>query len=125
MFRSLFRIHALRSEISPAGKKYPGRPYGLLLPTTEHSTQRPFITFTYPEAESSPPVLHITYVHHPVPFDAVLAAARKAGCGKISMWGGRGGWDDHKPQIDHDAEMPCYVVYGQNSEECEWKWAEQ
>jgi hypothetical protein len=60
-----------------------------------------------------------------MPFEAILAAAKKAGCESITMWGGRGGWDEHNPALDHDAEMPCYVVYGQDTEKWEWMWPEQ
>jgi len=56
-----------------------------------------------------------------MPFEAIEAAARKAGCSKISMWGARGGWDDRRPELDTESEMPCYVVYGQAMEKYAWK----
>jgi hypothetical protein len=118
--RSLFKVHAVRSELSPASQKQPGRPYGLRLPAPTPGSARPFATFTYPEGVSDEPTLRITYLRHPVPFDAIAAAARKAGCSKVSMWGERGGWDDQNPSLDTESEMPCYVVYGEETEQCTW-----
>ena len=121
MYRSLFRIHALRAEISPSAKIHPGRPYALVLPSSVDG-DTPFATFTYPEAPSEDATLRITYLRQPVPFDAVVAVAQQAGCAKISIWGDRSGWDnDAPPHLDHDAEMPCYVVYGEDTEDFTWQ----
>ncbi|KAK8850684.1 hypothetical protein IAR55_004604 [Kwoniella newhampshirensis] len=124
---SLFKVHALRSEISPASKKYPGRPYGLVLPATNGNdeSQRPFATWTFPEGEAAEPTLEVTCARHAVPFEAIQTAARKAGCRKISMWGSTGDWDKYGPELDENEPVPCYVVYGRKAEECDWNWAQQ
>lgn len=56
-----------------------------------------------------------------MPFEAIVAAAQKAGCKKVSMWGDRGGWDEHKPELDSESEMPCYTVYGRDTEKSIWR----
>ena len=80
-----------------------------------------FATFTYPESASDAPTLRITYARGKVPFEAIVTAARKARCTHVSMWGGRAGWDDYAPVFDSESEMPCYVVYGE--ETSDWQWA--
>jgi aspartokinase-like uncharacterized kinase len=40
------------------------------------------------------------------------------------MWGDRGGWDDQKPDLDTESEMPCYVIYGRDTENLLWKGPE-
>lgn len=40
------------------------------------------------------------------------------------MWGGRGGWDEHEPVMDAESEMPCYVLYGRDTEKSVWKFPE-
>ncbi|WWD22246.1 hypothetical protein CI109_106737 [Kwoniella shandongensis] len=111
---SLFKVHAVRSEISPASKKYPGRPYGLVLPAVNghDKDDRPFATWTFPEGEKADRSLEVTHVRHPVPFEAIQAAARKAGCVEISIWGETGDWDKYGPELDENEPVPCYVVYG-------------
>lgn len=69
---------------------------------------------------SEEPELRITYIRHPVPFEAIIAAAEKTGCSKVSVWGDRGDWDTYHPTLDPDAEMPCYVVYGRDMRRCTW-----
>jgi hypothetical protein len=55
-----------------------------------------------------------------MPFEAIAEAARRAGCSKVSMWGARGGWDDRSPELDSESELPCYVVYGDETEAYKW-----
>lgn len=96
------------------------RPYGLSLPPTSYGGLESFATFTYPEGVTDEPTLRVTYLHGPVPFEAIAAAAQRAGCSKVSMWGGRAAWDDRNPELDTESEMPCYVVYGQDTEQSTW-----
>lgn len=107
--------------MSPSATKYPNRPYALVLSRPSATKAPAFATFTYPESLTDESTLRITYLRQPIPFEALVAVAQRAGCSKISMWGGRGGWDDvGSPDLDHDAEMPCYVVYGQDTEAFTW-----
>jgi len=36
------------------------------------------------------------------------------------MWGARGGWDDRSPELDSESELPCYVIYGDETEAYRW-----
>jgi len=90
------------------------------LPAAKAGSPAPFATFTYPEGISDEATLRITYLQHPMPFEAIAEAARKAGCSKVSMWGARGGWDDRSPELDSESEMPCYVIYGDETEAYRW-----
>jgi hypothetical protein len=92
-----------------------------VLPAKRPDGVKPFVTFTYPESLSDTPTLRITYIQGIVPFEAIVTAARKAGCTHVSIWGGRAGWDDHVPELDCESELPCYVVYGEESSD--WEWA--
>jgi hypothetical protein len=55
----------------------------------------------------------VTFVHHPVPWSAVVRAAQREGCAKVCVWGEPGNaWADEEGVVVKQDNMPCLAVYG-------------
>lgn len=93
-----------------------------------------FITYTFArpeEAPQGPETLVVTYVQHPVPFAALVAAARREKCPSIEIWGGFTGWDNEAggaflQPYEQSGSIPALAEYGfGGNDKVEWEWVEK
>ncbi|KAL1410533.1 hypothetical protein Q8F55_004546 [Vanrija albida] len=124
--RDMFGVHPLRYELAPGHRKT--ATFGVRLPAPEKGAPQPFFTYSYEISTKRPERLVLLYVQHPVPFEAVLAAAKHEGVASIEMWGGFAGWDKEAggATLDREDSVCALAQYGFGGDDkVEWEWVEK
>lgn len=88
---------------------------------------RPYVLYTVEPKEKGSDVMRLMVGHlqQPVTFEQLAAAARAEGAEEIELWGGYGGYDEHKPEFNAEEHIPALAQYGMGSDDVEWLWNEQ